>query len=244
MNTMTPRLIVLSFAAVLCCADLGLAMPQDAKPQDKVTTPDKKSKSKDDPETIAKKIRSLEHQITVSRLQDQLDRQKVDSKRVAAAVAFDKAGRAMKVAAEALANFKAHTEPSAVESAKISLKSAQDSATHAADEYKELVAMYKADEFAEMTKELVLKRSRSRMALADRRLEVQKKALANLQKFTHPTKQAELQGKLADANAALSAATAARGQAELEARIATMKAEFKAAELVHDLAVAKKKARS
>ena len=121
-------------------------------------------------------------------------------------MALTKASRADKAATGALTNFKEHEAPAALEKAKISLKSAQNSATHAADEFKELVAMYKADEFAEMTKELVLKRGRSRMALAERRLEVQRDQLTNLQSFTHPAKLRELEGKAKDAAAAVHAA--------------------------------------
>ena len=95
---------------------------------------------------------------------------KEGAKLTAAELTYTKAVRSLEAAQGALKNFEKHEAPAAVEAAKISLKAAQDSATHAADEYKELVAMYKADEFAEMTKELVLKRGRSRMALAERRL--------------------------------------------------------------------------
>lgn len=235
----TPCSFALSLAMISCCTGLSLAAPQEAK-----TSKDKKSKKPEDRATIEKTIRSLEHQIRVGKLQGQLDGKKENSKLAAASLAVEKAVRTHQAAAGALGNFKDHTAPVAVEQAKIRLKSARNSATHAADEFKELVAMYRADEFAEMTKELVLKRSRSRMALATRRVEVQQKELANLQSFTHKAKLLELLGKLADADAARVAATQATQQAALEIKIAGMKAEFKASELVRDLAAAKKKVKS
>ena len=60
------------------------------------------------------------------------------------------------------------TAPAETTQAKISLDQARFSAEHAKDEHAELEAMYKADEFAEMTKKLMLKRSRRQMELADR----------------------------------------------------------------------------
>ena len=244
----TPRSIALSFAALSCFAVQALAAPQvataAAESQDKdKTDTDEKSKEKkaEDRAAVAKSIRSLEHQLRVSKLQHGLDQLKEASNATAVALAFTKAVRADKAAADALANFKDHAAPAAFETAKISLKSAQDSATHAADEFKELVAMYKADEFAEMTKELVLKRGRSRMALADRRLKVQEARLANLAGFTNPAKLRELQGKAKDAAAAKVAARQAQVQSDLEAKIAGMNAEFKAAELERDLAATREK---
>ncbi len=244
---MTPRSIVLSLAALCCFQTQALAAPQPesvaAVDQDKKAA-DEESKAKKKAEervAVAKTIRSLEHQIRVSKLQAQLDRMKEASKATAASLAYTKATRADKAATDALTNFTDHQAPAAVETAKISLKSAQDSATHAADEFKELVAMYKADEFAEMTKELVLKRGRSRMALAKRRLEVREAKLANLQGFTNPAKLRELQGKVKDALAAMDAAKHAQEQTELEVRIGRMNAAFKAAELLRDLEAALKK---
>jgi len=250
---MTPRSLTLSLAALSCLALPIHAAPRHEKPatatQDKQASAKKdadklaaaEKKKADERVALAKTIRSLEHQIGVGKLQTELDRMKEASKVTAASLASTKAERAHKAATDALENFTKHEAPAAVETAKISFKSAQDSATHAADEFKELVAMYKADEFAEMTKELVLKRGRSRMALAKRRLEVREAKLANLQGFTNPAKLRELQGKVKDALAAMDAAKHAQKQTELEIKIGRMNADFKAAELLRDLAVAIKK---
>ncbi len=246
-NMIKPRSIVFFLAVLSGSAVQAIAAPQAAAAgstrQDKKLTGEKPKGTKkvDERAALAKTIRAMEQQVRVGKLQAKLDRMRDTSKRTAATVALTKAARLAKAAADALANFQAYEAPTALETAKISLKSAQDSATHAEDEFKELVAMYKADEFAEMTKELVLKRGRSRMVLANRRLAVQESRLANLKNFIHVAKLRDLRGKARDATAAEDAAQRAQSEADLEIKISGMKAAGKAAELLLDLAAAKKK---
>ncbi|SVE37789.1 uncharacterized protein METZ01_LOCUS490643, partial [marine metagenome] len=100
-----------------------------------------------------------------------------------------------------------------------------NAAVQAKDEYNELVAMYKAEEFAEMTKELVLKRGRHNLDLAERRLQVQVGKLQDLEKSVLPRERAALKGKLQDSESGLRRAQLTTEKTKLEIRIAVSEAE-------------------
>jgi len=136
-----------------------------------------------------------------------------------------KSGRETKNAKDAVAHFDKVAAPTRVKEAQITLDAAKNAAVQAKDEYNELVAMYKAEEFAEMTKELVLKRGRHNLDLAERRLQVQVGKLQDLEKSVLPRERAALKGKLQDAESGFRRAQLTTEKTKLEIRIAVSEAE-------------------
>ncbi len=110
-----------------------------------------------------------------------------------------------------LAAFVERTAPHELENARLSHDEAVYRSEEARAELAELEAMYKADQFAAMTKELVLQRGRRQVEVAERRLALSKAALAAKQEIEHVAKVKELEGKVADRRRAL--AKAERGLA-------------------------------
>ncbi len=192
----------------------------------------------------AKKIRKLQHELEIAELQLQISEIDTSIKNQTSSGAFDKARRDLQSAEEAYEQFKTRTVPREIDLAKISLDAAKYRAEHAVDEHKELEAMYKADEFAEMTKELVLKRSRRQLELAERSLQVQKKKLDDLQTAQHPRKLRELENKVLEATRAVELARQKLQKTKLEIQISRTKASFQVKELGRDLEAALKKAKS
>lgn len=83
-----------------------------------------------------------------------------------------------------------------LEDRKITLERSVHRADHAKDEYGELVAMYEADEFAKSTKELVLKRGRRELELADRALAVARQEFAEFEKHTLVVRERDLRQRI------------------------------------------------
>lgn len=249
---MTTPSSVCRFASVLVLLSGVVAAQEKQKPKTSEPTtaknaPSGKTEKKTAAEKAAehaKKIRKLQHELEIAELQLQISEIDTSIKNQTSSGAFDKAGRGLQSAEEAYEQFKSRTVPREIELAKISLDRAKYRAEHAVDEHKELEAMYKADEFAEMTKELVLKRSRRQLELAERSLQVQKKKLDDLQTAEHPRKLRELEGKVLDAKHAVDLAARQLQKTRLEIQISRTKASFQVKELGRDLEAALKKAKS
>ena len=114
-------------------------------------------------------------------------------------------------------------------------------AEHQKDELDELVAMYEADEFAKSTKELVLKRGRRDLEMAERRLGIAKKELAHLEQFKLPQREKELRQKLLDTELERQKAELAAAKAKIELELARRKLELRMADLEEDIAELQKK---
>ncbi len=132
--------------------------------------------------------------------------------------------------------FRTSVKPRELEDKRIGLDGRVHRADHAKDELAELTAMYEADEFAKVTKELVLKRGRRELEIAERSLAVARQEFEHFEKHELPKREHELERKV-------EAAEHARKKAELEAQkrqvedeIAAAKAKDRIEELERDIA--------
>jgi len=107
-----------------------------------------------------------------------------------------RAARELAEAKRVLELFLTEQRPRELEERKISLERSVHRADHAKDEYGELVAMYEADEFAKSTKELVLKRGRRELELADRALAVARREFAEFEQHTAVARERELKQRV------------------------------------------------
>lgn len=115
-----------------------------------------------------------------------------------------------------LQTFLERTAPQELEEARLSHDEAAYRAEEARAELAELEAMYKADQFAAMTKELVLQRGRRQLEVAERRLALSKAALATRQEVEQVGKRKELEAKVAESQRALAKAERGLSLAKLE----------------------------
>lgn len=122
-----------------------------------------------------------------------------------------------------LATFEREVRPRELEDRRIGLDSSTFRADHAKDELGELTKMYEEDEFAKTTKELVLKRGRRDLELAERSLAVAKLEFEHFATQELPKKQRELQRKLVDAELEAAKAELERQKLDLEQSLAAQK---------------------
>ncbi|MCA8953425.1 MAG: hypothetical protein KDE27_28185 [Planctomycetes bacterium] len=154
---------------------------------------------------------------------------------VANAAALAKARADLEIARGDLEHFTAHEKPRELQKHQLDIDRATYQADHAKDELAELVAMYDADEFAKSTKELVLKRGRRSLEVAERQLELEKQEFAGFREHDLPKRERGLQQKVTDAEVAVQKAEFEAGKAELEAGLAGAKEQGKVADLEFEI---------
>ena len=108
-------------------------------------------------------------------------------------------------------------------------------AEEAKDEQAELESMYKDDEFAKKTKELVLRRGRRQVELADRALAVARKDLEVLEQHTLPQRERELRRKVDTSELDLKKAELEQRKTALELDVQGRQAEDKVKDLEQDV---------
>ena len=157
------------------------------------------------------------HELAMARLDLQLAEIETAARvRKAEAAAAD-AARAQEEAERALKVFLELERPRELADAQLDLDRADFRREGDQDELGELTAMYEAEEFAEMTKELVLKRGRKNLEFSQRALELERGKLELLRDETLPRKQRELELELEQARRAVGAAEAELSAARIEA---------------------------
>lgn len=232
---------VLLFATA--CASLPTAPTPDSEPAVTAKAPDaraaeekqkaeaKQQKVKDLQRELRKKQRELEQaraELAIAAIERELRMQ-------GAQAAIERAVVALELSRDALQVFLGEQKPRELEEKKISLDRGAYAAEEAKDELGELVAMYEADEFAKTTKELVIKRSRRHLELADRELAITKRENAEFEQHTLPRRERELKQKVADAELEHGKAGRELEKTKLELQAAEQKGKDRLAELEEDL---------
>jgi len=143
---------------------------------------------------------------------------------------------------QALELFLGEQRPREVEEKKISLDRSAQRAEFAKDELGELVSMYENDEFAKTTKELVLKRGRRELEMAERSLAVERREFAEFEQHALPQRERELRRKVADAELERKKAEFEVDKAKLELALAAAKADESIAELEAEVAALRARA--
>ena len=177
-------------------------------------------------EALAEKKRELErahrhadrqHALEQARIDLALAELEVAASRRKAERAVVEARREVDEAQRALAVFLERERPRELAGGRLGLDRAAHRLELEQDELAELTAMYAAEDFAEMTKELVLKRGRKGVEFAERGLELERQKLALLEEETLAKKERDLRAVLAKAQHGLAEAEAGLEQAGLQA---------------------------
>lgn len=217
---------------------LNTPSDQVGSPGDGKAGKDGKDKEKDQlsrAAEVAQKERELEH----ARLSLEIATLKTAHDVAAAESEAKEASRSLVDAKLALANL-ARQAQADLEDAEIDRDEASNRADEAKAELAELEAMYQADEFAAMTKELVLQRGRRQLEFANRRLALQQKKLVLLREVEQEEKQREASAKV---ETATTADTKARQDLERIAKEAHLE-QLKAKHAVLDAEEAVRKAKA
>lgn len=242
-------LVLASFLAVAACSSPPAPMPDrtggplmlDNKDQGGTKDSAKAQQDKADKraEELADKQKQLQQKqrdLEYAKVEQEnaaIDRQ---TRSLTLSAGLDKAKFELDKAKRALELFRTVEQPKELEERLISHQYAVNSADQAQDELAELEAMYQAEEFAKSTKELVIKRGRQRLELAQRSLAVSKTGLDLLKEHTLPDKLKDLERKVADAERDLKKVELEGRKADIELALAERKAKDRIADLERDIA--------
>ncbi|MCC7062358.1 MAG: hypothetical protein IT456_06100 [Planctomycetes bacterium] len=208
----------------VAAADAGAKAPAAESKSDAAGKAEaRKGKQKE----LNKKIRELAH----ARIEKETGAIDAKIRAGAVAAALQNATDELAEKQKALELFLGEQRSRELEEKKISLDRSAQRAEFAKDELGELVSMYENDEFAKTTKELVLKRGRRELEMADRSLAVERREFAEFEQHALPQRERELRRKVADAELERKKAEFEVDKAKLELALAAAKADESIAEL-------------
>jgi len=198
---------------------------------------DKSEAAEEEADKLRKKERELDYakmELEIAKLGSAADEREADT-------AVKDATTKLEVAKKDQDNFLNLDKPQQVASSQLSLDRAQQSMEESRQELAELEAMYKQEDFAELTKELVLSRGRKRLEFAQRGYEIAKKGQEELMGHDLPKKEKELAQAVEKAEKALSEAQAKKDRGALETKLKLTRAEHKIDDLAREVEKMKKK---
>ncbi|HLQ37421.1 MAG TPA: hypothetical protein VK348_06455 [Planctomycetota bacterium] len=183
----------------------------------------------------AKELRQKQRDLEYARVEQQtaaIDRQ---TRTMALTAAMTKAQLESDKARHDLQLFSKVTKAKDIEERAIGHQQSVYGAEHAKDELQELESMYEKEEFAKSTKELVLKRGRRQLEMAERSLKVSTTELEVLKEHTLVQKEKDLQQKVADTDLELKKADMEGQKVRIELDLQERKSRDRIAELEQDI---------
>jgi len=142
----------------------------------------------------------------------------------------------MELAKRRLEAFNKFTAPKRVARAELDLQRAEDRHLEAREELQQLELMYKDEQFADQTKEIVIERARRRLARSTRDLELRRREFKTLTDVTLPMEQRELEHKAEQKKRAALNVQRDNEGALLDRKIAVINAESAVVKLENQLA--------
>jgi len=234
-RTIPSGLLVIVLGLLCVCVPRAGAQEADAEKAPAEKQDSKEPPDPPDPKKLERKVAKFTRELELARIELRIAELSNQIKLNSCRSGLRKAERAQADQQQALEHFLGHTQPVTLEKAGIELERSANRAEYAKDEFQELEAMYKAEEFAEMTKELVLKRGRRKLELAERDLALERRSFEMVAKHDLPKERRELEQKLESAREALEAAQLELAKEELSAQVSLAKAQHKLQDLERDL---------
>lgn len=182
-----------------------------------------------------KELRQKQRELDHARVEQRVQVIEHDSRKMSVAAALERTAADLEAAQRDLDVFLKEVKPRELDERRISLDGSVYHAEHQKDELGELTAMYEADEFARTTKELVLKRGRRSMEMADRRLAIERREFAHFEQVELPRRERELRQKVADAELAKRKAELEDGKTRLELELAVRKTAERQSDLGQEI---------
>lgn len=202
---------------------------------------EKPSAKQESGEDAAEKLAKKKFDLECARLDLQLKKLGNEAEERGAANEADDAERSVRDAREALEKFQRHEKPTKLDETKLELDQSIQRRTEQQQELDELEAMYRQEELATLTKELVLSRGRKQLEFAKRSFEIRSKNAEQTTNVELPRKERELSENLAKAERRLAEARSKGEKLKLENKLEMMKAERALADLEKEVAKMEKK---
>ncbi|HEX5052569.1 MAG TPA: hypothetical protein VFZ65_12410 [Planctomycetota bacterium] len=232
-----PTLRALLFLLPLAACQTGPSSSIDGTqpPQPAPAAQQAPAKDPDEATKLEKELRQKQRELDEATAEQRINELAKQERERSVATAAERAADDKVRAAEALKVFQDDERPRELEEKQLELDQSTYRAEHQKDELGELTAMYENDEFAAATKELVLKRGRRELEVAERRLALAKKSMRHAEQVEMPRRERELRRKLADAEIEHEKAQLAAKKAALELDLAQAKAEHRLTALKEEI---------
>jgi hypothetical protein len=214
----------------------GAARKDGAANKDKDEAEQKARQQQEERKKKQEELRDKRRELGYAKIERQVAELDRRMRKMTVDAAVERAADALARARTELQIFQAEVKPRQLEERRISLDGASYRAEHSKDELGELTAMYDADEFARTTKELVLKRGRRDLEMAERRLAVERKEAEHFERQELPERERELQRKVADAELEHRKAELELEKARIEMDLGAQKAADRESDLAEQIA--------
>lgn len=179
----------------------------------------------DEEETTADKLKKAEHGLEDARAELKIARQECQAGERKQKDEVEEAEYGLAKAREALEVFQRVAKPLELSKIELSLDRSAQSVQEIKQELEEIMAMYKKEDFASLTKELVISRSKKRLEFENREMEHEKTRAATERDVEIPRKEKDLDLEVKKAEAALREARAEQAKSADENELKMKKAE-------------------
>jgi hypothetical protein len=180
MNPLRPLVLAVLLSSLAGCASTSASGGPD------------QGASKEGQPSAQDKLRKKQRELEYARLKLQIARMGAESGEQAAREAVSAAEHEVERAGVDLRNFLDVARGLELAERDLALDRARQSVVEDEQELSELEAMYAVEQFADMTKELVLTRGRARLEMSKRSLDLALRNAEQLRSFEHPRKEHEL----------------------------------------------------
>lgn len=198
---------------------------------------EKKDEAQDKADELAKKRFELE----CSRLELEIKKLDAANSTRSSQHEVEEAERELRDAREKLETFQTFERAQKLDDSQLDLDQATQQRTQQQQELDELLAMYKQEELASLTKELVVSRERKQLEFAKRRFDMQAKASQHLQGTEIPREERELTEGVQKAERKLAEAREKVEKQKLETKLEMLKAEHEISDAEKEIAKLEKK---
>lgn len=231
--------IAFVFAALTIAQHVPSAIAQDPKPAEGQQAPnaaEEKEKAEKERRDLTRKGERSKRELQMAEMRLQKAKMQLDITEKQNALAIDKAKKDLELSQRKLKNFKEKGRPERIERADLGLAFAQDSFKEAEQELEQLEKMYKDDQFADMTKEIVLERGRRRLERSRKSLQIETAAIAVLKSETLPIEEIEQETGVKDKTEALEKMQIDQALGMIDLRVGLISAEGEVQRIRDDIA--------
>jgi hypothetical protein len=197
-----------------------------------------------DPEDAADKLEKKQRELDYAKMELDIAKMSAAADARESDASVQEATQKLEVVKKDRDNFKALEKPSKLADKQLDIDRAAWRMEETRQELAELEQMYKKEDFASLTKELVLNRGKKNLEFAQRGLDLAKKEQDGLTTHDLPKRETELDQSVERAEKALAEATAKKEKGAAETKLKLLRAEHRVAEAQRELdkAHAKEKA--
>ena len=239
MHSLRAVLLVLPLSLTFACQSVPVAASPTLPVHGEAAKP---AEGKDDAKAKAearkqkqKELRNKQRELAAATVEQEIAAMDRTVRQLGVEAALVKTADDLTRARVDLESFQKEIKPRELAEKKLGLDQSTYRAEHSKDELGELTAMYDADEFARQTKELVLKRGRRDLEVAERSLALVQKESAFFEAVTLPQREQELRRKVADAELERRKAEIDAEKSKREAELALTKARERLADLQEEI---------